>query len=76
MDVRGGGHGFVTCGRRGASSVRAMSTPAPRRRPLPQPRREAWSAALAPSQRRAAEARAALSRQRSALAWLRTIAPR
>jgi hypothetical protein len=54
-----------------------MSTTDPRRRrPLPQPRREPWSAALAPSQRRAAEARAALSRQRSALDWLRTIAPR
>jgi hypothetical protein len=55
-----------------------MSSPAdpPRRRPLPQPRREPWSKALAPSQRRAAEARATLARQRSALDWLRAIAPR
>jgi hypothetical protein len=57
-----------------------MSTPSqpPRRRraPLPQPRREPWSAALAPSQRRAAEARAAIARQRSARDWLRVIATR
>jgi hypothetical protein len=47
-----------------------------KRQPLPQPRREPWSKALAPSQRRAAEARARLARQRSALDWLRAIAPR
>jgi len=51
-----------------------MSPTAPRRTPLPQPRRESWSAALAPSQLRAAEARALLSRQRSALDWLRALA--
>jgi hypothetical protein len=50
--------------------------PARRRAPLPQPRREQWSAALAPSQRRAAEARAAVARERSALDWLRAIATR
>jgi hypothetical protein len=43
---------------------------------LPQPRREPWSAALAPSQRRAAEARAALARQQTARHWLRAIVPR
>jgi hypothetical protein len=57
-----------------------MSTPADRpvrrRAPLPQPRREPWGAALAPSQRRAAEARAAMARQRSVLDRLRAIAPR
>jgi hypothetical protein len=58
-----------------------MSSPGhdpPRRRraPLPQPRREPWSAALAPSQRRAAEARAALARQQTARHWLRAIVPR
>jgi hypothetical protein len=42
---------------------------------LPQPRREPWSAALAPSQRRAAEARAALARERAARGWLRAILP-
>jgi hypothetical protein len=47
-----------------------------RRAPLPQPPREQWSAALAPSQRRAAEARAAVARQHSALDWLRAIAAR
>jgi len=47
-----------------------------RRTPLPQPAREPWSAALAPSQLRAADARAAMSRQRSAQRWLRAIAPR
>jgi hypothetical protein len=46
------------------------------RTPLPQPQREPWSAALAPSQRRAADARAAMSRQRGAQRWLRVIAPR
>jgi hypothetical protein len=50
--------------------------PRRRRSPLPQPRREPWSAALAPSQRRAAEARAALARQRGALDWLRARAAR
>ncbi|HKH16539.1 MAG TPA: hypothetical protein VKA57_03350 [Solirubrobacteraceae bacterium] len=57
-----------------------MPAPVPRpprrRKPLPQPRREPWSAALAPSQRRAAEARAAVSRERSTRMWLRAIAPR
>ena len=53
-----------------------MGTADPKRRPLPQPRREAWSKGLAPSQRRAAEARTRLARQRSALDWLRAIAPR
>jgi hypothetical protein len=46
-------------------------SPAARRAPLPQPRREPWSAALAPSQMRAAEARAAEARERSARSWLR-----
>jgi hypothetical protein len=50
--------------------------PRRRRSPLPQPRREPWSAALAPSQRRAAEARAAIARQRTARDWLRAIALR
>jgi hypothetical protein len=56
--------------------TKQRNPPAQRRAPLPQPRREQWSAALAPSQLRAAEARAALARQRSALDWLRAIAAR
>lgn len=44
--------------------------------PLPQPKTPAWSEALAPSQRRAAEARAAIMKRRSAQRWLRTITPR
>jgi len=73
------GHAIVTCARASVPNLGAVTIPAkpPRRRPpLPQPRREPWSAALAPSQQRAAEARAAVSRQRSAREWLRVIAPR
>lgn len=58
------------------TTVRVRVRGARRRTPLPQPAREPWSAALAPSQLRAADARAAMSRQRSAQRWLRAIAPR
>jgi hypothetical protein len=49
---------------------------ATQRRALPQPRQPAWSAALAPSQRRAADRRAQLARRRSAQRWLRDLSPR
>jgi hypothetical protein len=39
----------------------------------PQPRPPAWSAALLPSQRRAAEYRAAEEHQRAAQRWLREL---
>jgi hypothetical protein len=47
--------------------------PTPRRRAptLPQPRTPEWSAALAPSQRRAAERRSQLQERRSAQSLLR-----
>jgi hypothetical protein len=47
-----------------------------RRTPLPQPPAPEWSAALAPSQRRAAEARATAARRRSAQEWLRNLSAR
>ena len=58
---------------RPAASPAAPAGHGRRRAPLPQPRQPAWSAALAPSQRRAAEARAAAARRRSAEAWLRAL---
>jgi hypothetical protein len=50
--------------------------PAGARAPLPQPPPRAWSAALAPSQRRAAERRRAASERRTAQDWLRSLARR
>jgi hypothetical protein len=47
-----------------------------RRRPVAQPRPPAWSTALVPSQRRAADQRAQLERRRSAQRWLRDLARR
>jgi hypothetical protein len=47
-----------------------------RRRVLPQPRPEAWSAALRPSQRRAAERRAAAAHERTVQRWLHDLARR
>ena len=56
----------------------APIAPAARRRApaLPQPRPPEWGAALAPSQRRAADRRVQLQRRRSAQSWLRDLAPR
>jgi hypothetical protein len=47
-----------------------------RRSTLPQPRQPGGSAALAPSQRRAADRRAQLARRRSAQRWLRDLSRR
>jgi hypothetical protein len=47
-----------------------------RRSTLPQPRQPGGSAALAPSQRRAADRRAQLARSRSAQRWLRDLSRR
>jgi hypothetical protein len=46
------------------------------RRVLPQPRPPEWSAALVPSQRRAADRRSQLQRRRSAQRWLRDLGRR
>jgi hypothetical protein len=47
-----------------------------RGRTLPQPQPSEWSAALVPSQRRAADQRSQLERRRSAERWLRDLAHR
>jgi len=70
------GHAIVTRADAVARSLDSMPAPVPRPPRRRKPRREPWSAALAPSQRRAAEARAAVSRERSTRMWLRSIAPR
>lgn len=44
--------------------------------PPPQPKPPAWSEALLPSQRRAANGRAAAERERSVRDWLRVLARR
>ena len=49
---------------------------AQRRRPVAQPQPPTWSAALVPSQRRAADRRVQLERRRSAQRWLRDLARR
>ena len=47
-----------------------------RRSPQPQPKSPAWSAALRPSQRRAAARRAAAEHQLTVRRWLRDLARR
>jgi hypothetical protein len=57
-------------------TAREPSPQSGRRRVLPQPAQPAWSAALRPSQRRAAEHRDAAEDQRTVAHWLREPARR
>jgi hypothetical protein len=70
-------HPIVTAAGGGHGTVSGMP-PSPQhvtdqRRTLPQPGPPAWSAALVPSQVRAADHRAQLQRRRSAQRWLRDL---
>ncbi len=57
------------------TAERPPSAPRRRRsRPQPQPQAPAWSAALLPSQRRAADRRAAAEHETSVRRWLRDLA--
>jgi hypothetical protein len=60
---------------RATVSSMALSPDRPRR-PVAQPSPPAWSAALVPSQRRAADRRSELARRRSAQRWLRDLSRR
>jgi hypothetical protein len=57
-------------------SARQTSVPRARRFVQPQPTPPAWSAALRPSQRRAAERRVAAEQQQAVRRWLRALTAR